>query len=329
MAVEGLAGGAGQDRGRRRMRARPSRSRPTSAESASAATPSRREVAGPVGQPVPGRVAGDRAQERFRGAGAPPLVESRGVSAASVAKSPGPLVGGRTVRRLPGDQGRDAVRGAGRELQRHDAAEAHAEDGDRADPPRVEVGDEVVDVDVDVERAGSASRDVPMPDGRWRGPRRLGRGESVARRPSWAAWDSVPGSRRIDGGPCRSTRQPMASPPGRARIPAGRRRRGRGRPRAELAAGGPRHGVEADERGRHLDAGERAAAGAEIASSPGSATSRRRTIAATGTWPRSGSRRATTAASSIAGCSASDASTSAGEMFSPPRTIGRSGGRPR
>ena len=44
-------------------------------------------------------------------------------------------------------------------------------------------------------------------------------------------------------------------------------------------------------------------------------------MAATGTWPNAGSARATTTASATAGWSRRTASTSMGEMFSPPRTI--------
>ena len=48
-----------------------------------------------------------------------------------------------------------------------------------------------------------------------------GRASSVASRSSWAAFESVPGSRTTGVDPEPVTRQPISSPPGRARIPAG------------------------------------------------------------------------------------------------------------
>ena len=92
--------------------------------------------------------------------------------------------------------------------------------------------------------------------------------------------------------------------------------------RRSLPFGGPRQGLEPDERGRHLEPGEPVAAegGQRRVVRVGGA-------ARGGRWPRrararsSASRRATTPASAMAGWSSRTASTSDGEMFSPPRTM--------
>ena len=167
-------------------------------------------------------------------------------------------------------------------------------------------------------------------DGRRRGPCRSPvAARSRARPSSWRRRrQRAVEEQDVDRARRRSVRYARRTPPGRSM----RGRRGRGRFGIEASREGrPAGACRSRVRGRassrmnatgHLEP-RRAVRGRTRSARrrPGPVAVGRRTIAATGTWPNVASRRATTAASAMAGWSRRTASTSAGEMFSPPRTI--------
>ena len=150
-----------------------------------------------------------------------------------------------------------------------------------------------------------------------------GRASVAASRSSCAAFDSVP---------CRSRQRerPVARHPpadacaagaGELAGPLAGEQRADG-VAAKLAAGRAREGVQAQERPRDLEPGQRrAAVGGEglVAGVHGAGRAAR--SPPPGPGPRAASGRPTTAASATAGCASRTASTSAGAMFSPPRTM--------
>ena len=184
-----------------------------------------------------------------------------------------------------------------------------------------------MDRDVDGRRIGDAARAAPSSidgvDGRRRPWRRQEAGQAGRAAPRWTACRGGAGRGAARHRRCgtRCGRRRVAR---RGCSPGGRRDRARARrsARRSLPFGGPRQRLETDERDRHLEPGEPVAGRTRSARRrPGPA--RRRG----GRWPRrprartSASRRATTPASAMAGWSRRTASTSDGEMFSPPRTI--------
>ncbi len=220
------------------------------------------EDPGAIGETIPRRIACHGAQERLGGGRRPGVrVGTRRVRGES--PEPRERLGVRdgAVRWLVGDDGGDPVRRPGSGFEGEDAAEAHPDERGALNAAGVEVRDEVVDVDLHVERAGlrKTARAGPAAVDRVHGeaaradecrrePVELGRGgqrpvqeEDVAR--------SAAGHAPADG--------VAARPCELARAVAGEERTDDVAP--ELAAGGPREGVEPRERGRHLEARERGA----------------------------------------------------------------------
>ena len=217
------------------------------------------ERPGPGREAVPGGVPGDGAQERLggRGGAARPVGLRHGDGELGE-RGPGRRVRDGSVRRLAGDHGGDPVRVAGGELQAQRAAEAHAHDGRPVDPAGVEIGDEVVHVDDDVERARvreaarAAAAAVQGMDGDVAGPGEGG-GQAV----------------QLGGGRERAVEEedlarPRARHPPADGVAAGPRElagplaseeRAHGIA-AQLAPGGAGQGVEADEARRDLEPGE-------------------------------------------------------------------------
>ena len=325
--VERLARGAGQDRGRRLDAGEPDEVEADEGRVGQRGVAlAGEEVAGLRRQPVPCRVAGDRAQERLRGAGraarsdgprpcrrpasrtgagSPRRRPDRTAAPRRPASRRAPGVGPRAPaprRRRSSRRGRLPARSPARRDTRRGRGRGRRR---RAGPGR---------------RAGTC----PCPAGRSRGPSpRPARGE-LGREPAEL------GRVRQRAGQQEDRRRPRAGhppadlvAPGPGEDPGGPAvDEGAHGLATELAAGRPRHGVEPDDRGRHLVPGERVAAGAEDRVVAGVGR-----VAAGARWPRPAPgparppdarprRRPRSTAALV-----STASTSAGETFSPPRTI--------
>ena len=337
--VEGLARIAGQDgrpgRGSEprpvRVEARAGRRRRTRRRLRRRGRPGRAPGAGPRRRP------GDAAHERLGG--------GRGATA-SDRRAPWPPrrvanarcvvgVGERSVGRLVGDDGQRPVRQPRREFERDDAAETHADAGRPRDTPSASRTATRSSTWTSTSSGdGSARRLPPLPrrSTAWTVEVARSRRASRARPASWPAVESVPWSRSevdrpgADGRGRRGGRRPGRSTwrPGgvdRGRLGLGIQASPELGP-AELAAGRPRQRLEPDERDRHLERGEPVAA----VRGQGVVARVRRIRRGgrsppTGRDPRSDRAARRRPRRRWPDASSRTASTSAGEMFSPPRTI--------
>ena len=182
-------------------------------------------------------------------------------------------------------------------------------------------------MDRDVQRArapGEAARSAAAPvEGVDGDVARAARASAASRSSCGGGRERAVEQQRPAAGPSPVTRQPMASPPGRASSPAALagEQRADGLA-AQLAARRARQGVEAHERAGTLNPASGRATWAASASSPGSVGARRAGRSRPpGRGPRSrpGGRRRRPRRRP--GGPRRTASTSAGAMFSPPRTI--------